>query len=58
MVWINLTNKVPFDKLNIRKAMNLAFPINQAINNIFHGYGKILKGIIPDFIQAIYLIKF
>ena len=29
--------------------MNLAFPISQAINNIFHGYGKVLKGIIPDF---------
>ena len=50
MVWINLnTNKAPFDKLNIRKAMNLAFPSNQAINKIFHGYGKVLKGIIPDF---------
>ncbi|PPR77087.1 MAG: putative D,D-dipeptide-binding periplasmic protein DdpA [Alphaproteobacteria bacterium MarineAlpha2_Bin1] len=50
MVWINLNcSKPPFNNLNIRKAMNIIFPKKDAVNKIFLGYGRELKGVIPDF---------
>ena len=49
MDWINLNNaEAPFDNAQVRRAMNLAFPKSQAIDSVYQGYGKVLKGIIPD----------
>ncbi len=50
MIWINLNCSIaPFNNLNIRKAMCKVFPKDEAIYKVFLGYGRILKGIIPDF---------
>jgi peptide/nickel transport system substrate-binding protein len=50
MLWIELNMKIPpFDKVEVRRAMNFAFPQEQAIKTIFQSLGAPLQGCMPWF---------
>jgi peptide/nickel transport system substrate-binding protein len=50
MLWIELNAKIePFDKIAVRRAMNMAFPQKEVIQSVFQGLGAPLNGAMPWF---------
>jgi len=50
MLWIELNTKIePFDKKEVRQAMNFAFPQEEIIKTVFQGLGAPLIGAMPWF---------
>jgi peptide/nickel transport system substrate-binding protein len=50
MLWIELNSKIePFDKIAVRRAMNMAFPQKEVIASVFQGLGAPLTGAMPWF---------
>ena len=49
MLWIELNAKIPpFDKVEVRRAMNYAFPMEQVVKTVFQGLAYPLNGALPD----------
>ncbi len=49
MMWIELNTKFPpFDKVEVRQAMNYAFPRDQVMKSIFQDIASPLTGCMPD----------
>lgn len=49
MLWIELNAKIePFDSIDVRRAMNFAFPQEQVIKTVFQGLASGLSGCMPD----------
>ena len=49
MLWIELNAKIPpFDSIDVRRAMNFAFPQEQVISTVFQNLASPLTGCMPD----------
>ncbi len=49
MLWIELNAKIPpFDKVDVRRAMNFAFPMEQVVKTVFQNIAYPLNGAMPD----------
>ena len=49
MLWIELNAKIPpFDNIDVRRAMNFAFPQEQVISTVFQNLASPLTGCMPD----------
>lgn len=49
MIWIELNAKIePFGNIDVRRAMNYAFPQEQVIKAVFQGLASPLTGCMPD----------
>lgn len=49
MLWIELNAKIaPFDKPEVRRAMNFAFPQEQVLKTVFQGLASPLDGAMPN----------
>jgi peptide/nickel transport system substrate-binding protein len=49
MIWIELNAKIePFDKVDVRRAMNYAFPQAQVMKAVFQGLANPLRGCMPN----------
>lgn len=49
MLWIELNAKIPpFDKVEVRRAMNFAFPMEQVVKTVFQSLAYPLNGALPD----------
>ena len=49
MLWIELNAKIPpFDNIDVRRAMNFAFPQEQVIATVFQNLASPLTGCMPD----------
>lgn len=49
MLWIELNAKIePFNNIDVRRAMNFAFPQEQVIKTVFQGLASPLSGCMPD----------
>ncbi|MGH6930602.1 MAG: ABC transporter substrate-binding protein, partial [Dongiaceae bacterium] len=49
MLWIELNAKIkPFDNVDVRRAMNFAFPQQQLIKTVFQNLASPLDGAMPD----------
>ena len=49
MIWIELNAKIePFDSIDVRRAMNFAFPQEQIIKAVFQGLASPLTACMPD----------
>jgi len=50
MLWIELNAKIaPFDNVDVRRAMNFAFPQEQVLRTVFQGLATPLNGVLPFF---------
>ncbi len=49
MLWIELNAKIPpFDNIDVRRAMNFAFPQEQVLSTVFQNLASPLTGCMPD----------
>jgi peptide/nickel transport system substrate-binding protein len=49
MIWIELNAKIaPLDNVNVRRAMNFAFPTEQIIQSVYQGLATPLDGCMPN----------
>jgi peptide/nickel transport system substrate-binding protein len=49
MIWVELNAKIePFDKVDVRRAMNYAFPQAQVMKAVFQGLADPLRGCMPN----------
>lgn len=49
MTWIELNNDIaPFDNVDVRRAMNFAFPMRQVSDAVFQGLAQPLNGCMPN----------
>lgn len=49
MIWIELNAKIPpFDKVDVRRAMNFAFPRDEVMQSIYQGLASPLSGCMPN----------
>jgi peptide/nickel transport system substrate-binding protein len=49
MIWIELNAKIePFDKVDVRRAMNYAFPRDQVMQTVYQGLASPLDGSMPN----------
>jgi len=49
MIWIELNAAIkPFDNVDVRRAMNYAFPQEQVLSAVFQGLGSPLNGCMPN----------
>ncbi|MGD9536220.1 MAG: ABC transporter substrate-binding protein [Alphaproteobacteria bacterium] len=49
MLWIELNAKIPpFDNIDVRRAMNYAFPMEQVVKAVFQNIAYPLNGCMPD----------
>jgi peptide/nickel transport system substrate-binding protein len=49
MIWIELNAKIaPFDKVDVRRAMNYAFPREQVMQTVYQGLASPLDGCMPN----------
>ena len=55
MFWIELNAKMePFDKVQVRQAMNHAFPMEQVLDTVFRGTASAMTGCMPQFYPGFY----
>ena len=49
MIWIELNAKIPpFDNVDVRRAMNFAFPRDQVLQSVYQGLASPLDGCMPN----------
>lgn len=49
MIWVELNAKIaPFDNVDVRRAMNFAFPQQQVLDTVYQGLASPLNGCMPN----------